>query len=151
MLDLMGYSLLLLPFAFFWANCPCCSGCEFCDKPTVDVVINAPFGGDPECCDPLNGTIYTLSFDPDASSSVVCVWALNIDCGIHIELSLQEVGSIWRWSLSLSDGTAFVNASKDEADLDCEAEITGTVNPLIVAAVCATGVGGTFTINPPPP
>lgn len=155
MLDMLGYALLLLPFAFFWANCPCCGGvCAFCDKATLDIVVNAPFGGDETCCDPLNGTTYTLEFKPDLSSATLCVWNLLIDCNILITATVSEVEGGWRWTLVFTDQTSgfvFVNASVDvSGSIDCDAEINGTVNPLIVAAICATGVGGTFTLNPPP-
>lgn len=80
LLDLLAYSFMLVPFAFFW----CCCGCEFClEKPATIALTFGNNGSDPfdlvpicEGCDAYYSTTYFLRpatatstqlFDPDGN------------------------------------------------------------------------------------
>lgn len=99
MFDLFGFSLLLLPFAFFWC---CCLSCGECDSRKFSILVTFQntgtwanwvgcgcFEGAPNSCANYKGTTYEVpifSYSPYVgfgSTSAICTYRVAGECDNH--------------------------------------------------------------------
>lgn len=157
LLDLMGYALLLVPFAFFWANCPCCGGSstsctDFCSdggQETIDVLIAGVGAGSISACadcSVMNATFTLTTIGP-------CQWQLILaGCGLTLNLTITDLGGgMARVKLAIDDfflGSLAVFQEDVAYPFDCTVELELPADTIDGTLQICDFTGATVTMNP---